>query len=209
MQDLMHYSKDHPELSVRDALDTLVQSYSSQNQSQMNVNQMNNVANFGQTQANGIQQPGAQFQPGFSQGARTPSGQGGMPQRMQNPDGSFITMSPAMQHSLLPGVQANGSPHLTSGGTPISLSSGMVGNAHTPSPHQSNMAPPMAPQHSQQGSATGASANTSPNVSGKRRRSTAQGVKNEGDDPGGVNGAGSKVKQSPRMGSGPKRLKNG
>jgi hypothetical protein len=192
----MHYSKEHPELSVRQALDTLVQSYSASTANQMNP------ANF---QTNGIQQPGMQFPQAFNQGARTPSAQGGMPQRMPNPDGSF--MSPAMQHQLLPGAQANGSPHLTSGGTPMSLGSGMVGNAHTPSPHQSNMAPPMAPTHSQQGSATGASANTSPNVSTKRRRSTAQGVKNEGDE--GINGAGGKVKQSPRMSAGgPKRIKN-
>jgi hypothetical protein len=207
MQDLMHYSKEHPELSVRDALDTLVQSYPTANANIANLN----AANFGVNQTNGLgmQQSGVPFQAGFNQGSRAPSIQGGMPQRMPNPDGSFITMSPAMQHSLLPGAQANGSPHLTSGGTPISLNSGMVGNAHTPSPHQSNMAPPMAPQHSQQGSATGASANTSPNVSGKRRRSTAQGVKNEGDDPSGINGVGPKVKQSPRMTSGgPKRMKN-
>jgi hypothetical protein len=206
MQDLMHYSKEHPELSVRDALDTLVQSYPANSATMANLN----ATNFGINQTNGLgmQQPGIPFQQGFNPGARAPSVQGGMPGRMANPDGSFMTMSPAMQHSLLPGAQANGSPHLTSGGTPISLGSGMVGNAHTPSPHQSAMAPPMAPQLSQQGSATGASANTSPNVSGKRRRSTVQGVKNEGDDPSGINGAGSKVKQSPRMGAGgPKRMK--
>lgn len=191
----MFYSKDHPELSVPDALSALVQSYSANaanSQAQMNSQAFNQSAPV----ANGIPlNPSGQFQ--FPPGSRTPNGPGSMQQRMTS-DGNFITMSPAMQHSLLPGAQANGSPH------------GGIMGAHTPSPHQSNMAPPMAPQLSQQGSATGASANTSPNVPGKRRRSTAQGVKAEGDDGGGnVNGVGGqKVKQSPRM-SGAKRMKNG
>lgn len=112
-------------------------------------------------------------------GARTPSGSGG-PQ----------FMSPAMANQLLP--QMNGSPHLG-------------GPSHTSSPMQGHMqAPGMAHQLSQQGS--NPSANTSPNVNNnKRRRST---VKMEGDDGGGPDST-PKVKQSPRVGGGNKRTKNG
>jgi hypothetical protein len=62
----------------------------------------------------------------------------------------------------------------------------------------------MVAQHSQQGtnSSATASVNTSPNVSQKRRRSTA---KMDPNDDGDVNGV-VKVKQSPRVG-GTKRVK--
>jgi hypothetical protein len=191
MQDLMHFSKEHPELRVSEALDQLVQSYNSMNSQP--------AGNFTQNQlnVNGVVNPNF---PGGAGGNNLMQG-GGRNANLQRQDGTWAAMSPAMQPSFLPGNQANGSPHLSTGSNTISM------NAHTPSPHQSNMAPPMAPQLSQQGSATGASANTSPNVSGKRRRSTVQGVKAE-DGDGGINGTGPKIKQSPRM-VGNKRMKNG
>lgn len=190
MQDLMDFSKEHPELRVSDALDRLVQSYQSAN--------AQSAANFAQNQMNVNGVANSNF-PGGPAGNNMMQA-GGRSANLQRPDGTWATMSPAMQPSFLPGNQANGSPHLSTGSNTLSM------NTHTPSPHQSNMAPPMAPQLSQQGSAAGASANTSPNVSGKRRRSTVQGVKAE-DGDGVVNGAGPKVKQSPRMG-GNKRMKN-
>ncbi|KAF2428706.1 hypothetical protein EJ08DRAFT_316036 [Tothia fuscella] len=190
MQDLMFHSKEHPELSVSEALNQMVQNYSANNNAQ-------NFAANSSLHVNGVQNPNFQGGNGM-QGNRNPNAS---MMRQTNPDGSFIVMSPAMQPSFLPGNQANGSPHLSTGSNTLSM------NAHTPSPHQSNMAPPMAPQLSQQGSQTGASANTSPNVSGKRRRSTVQGIKAEGDGEA-VNGTGgSKTKPSPRMG-GNKRMKN-
>lgn len=131
-------------------------------------------------------QQGSQNTPGQNQqqqnmppGARTPAGAG-----PGGPHQQF--MSPAVANSLLPNA-VNGSPHLM--------------QHHTPSPASH----PMVAQHSQQGtnSSATASVNTSPNVSNKRRRSTA---KIEGDDGGvDVNGA-AKVKQSPRVG-GNKRMK--
>ncbi|KAH7117086.1 LIM-domain binding protein-domain-containing protein, partial [Dendryphion nanum] len=124
----------------------------------------------------GMQPP----QQGMQPGARTPSGPG-------QPVGPQF-MSPAMANSsLLQNGSLTGSPHL-------------MNQSHTPSPASHAM----VAQHSQQGSS--ASVNTSPNVSNKRRRSTA---KIEGDDGGGVemNGV-QKVKQSPRVG-GNKRIKGG
>jgi hypothetical protein len=91
-------------------------------------------------------------------------------------------MSPAMQNSLLPNG-AGGSPHF----------------AHTPSPSSQAM----MKQHST--SSHTMSVNTSPNMNNKRRRST---VKPDMDDGGEVNGA-PKVKPSPRMAGGNKRMKAG
>jgi hypothetical protein len=93
-------------------------------------------------------------------------------------------MSPALQNSLLPNG-AGGSPHFN----------------NTPSPHSQ----PMIKQHST--SSHTMSVNTSPNMNNKRRRST---VKPDMDDGGvgEVNGA-PKVKPSPRMGGGNKRMKAG
>ena len=143
----------------------------------------NNAALAQQNQGNihlgnmGMQPPQAHMQPG----ARTPSGPGqpGGPQ--------FMSPSPAMSNNMLPNGALTGSPHL-------------MNQSHTPSPASH----PMVAQHSQQGSS--ASVNTSPNVSNKRRRSTA---KIEGDDGGGaeVNGN-QKIKQSPRPGTN-KRVKGG
>jgi hypothetical protein len=187
MQEIMHYSKEHSNLSVPQALEALVQSYQSQ------PNQLQQLA---QGNPALLQQ--------MQQGNRTPNGP--MMGQRQGSE-AFANMSPAMQSGLLP--HANGSPHFSAGNNPMALqAAGLVGNAHTPSPGQAHMPAPMVAQQSQQGSATGASANTSPNVSTKRRRSTAAGVKNEVDDPSGeVNGAGAnKIKPSPRMG-GTKRVK--
>ncbi|KAF2866191.1 LIM-domain binding protein-domain-containing protein [Massariosphaeria phaeospora] len=127
------------------------------------------------SQLSQMQQPSQ----GLPPGGRTPSapGQPGLP-----PNHQF--MSPAMQHSLLPTAPMNGSPHL-------------MQQSHTPSPASH----PMVAHHSQ--SSNTASVNTSPNVSNKRRRSTA---KMEPDDGGEVNGA-IKVKQSPKVGGGGKRVK--
>jgi hypothetical protein len=158
MQDLIYYSKEHPELSVPEALESLVSSY-----------------NQPQTSQNPIR-------PAFPDGGVRAYGAAGI--------------SPHIANQLLPGsAQTNGSPHMNA----MNLN-GM--NAHTPSPHQSNMAPPMVTSLSHQGSSTsGPSANTSPNVTSKRRRST---VKAEGDD-----GPAPKVKASPRMNNNAKRMKNG
>jgi hypothetical protein len=155
MVPLIAYSREHPELSVQQALRSLVDTYAAA------------------AQAPNIQVQGA-FPPGGVQGPR--------PQGMMQ--------SPALSNAGLP------------------MNNGVVA---TPSPHQSNMAPPMAPSMSQTSHQSGS--NTSPNVSagnvgGKRRRSTAAGLKDED----GINGAGAgggKVKQSPRMtsGGGNKRMK--
>ena len=114
-------------------------------------------------------------------GARTPSGMG-QPGIAQN----HQFMSPAMANSLLPGATMNGSPHL-------------MHQTHTPSP-ASHASHAMVAQHSQ--SSNTASVNTSPNVTNKRRRSTA---KVEDDGGGDMNGV-PKVKPSPRIG-GNKRIK--
>lgn len=159
MQPLIAFSKEHPELSVDAALQSLVNHY---NQNPPQNPMMNMPGGGGNTT------------PGQIQGAFPPGGLNNQTRMMQS--------SPGMLNGVLPnGILPNG------------------GNAHTPSPHQANMAPPMVPQGSQQGSVT--SSNTSPNVSTKRRRSTAAGVKGEEE-------TGAKVKQSPRMASGnAKRMK--
>lgn len=110
--------------------------------------------------------------------------------------GGAAGISPHIANQLLPGsAQTNGSPHMNA----MSLN-GM--NTHTPSPHQSNMAPPMVNSLSHQGSSTsGPSANTSPNVTAKRRRSTVKAENEDGPTP--------KVKASPRMNANAKRTKNG
>jgi hypothetical protein len=151
MVPLISYSREHPELSVQQALRSLVETYAQQQ---------------------------AQLPPNINvQGAFPPGG-------VQRPPG--MMQSPALSSAGLP--------------------NGVVA---TPSPHQSNMAPPMAPSMSQTSHQSGGTGgvNTSPNVApgsvgagGKRRRSTVK-------DEEGVNGGGGKVKQSPRMASGNKRMK--
>jgi hypothetical protein len=145
------------------------------------------VEQYQRQQAEGLnaqgQLPGPQTN-GPVQGAFPPGGLAGtvpQPQQQQR-----LGISPAMSNAGLP-------------------------NGATPSPLQNHMAPPMQMSMSQNSHASGS--NTSPNVGGavgpgnKRRRSTAAGVKAE-DGEGGVNGAGGgKVKQSPRMGNGSKRMK--
>ena len=219
----MYFAQDNPLLSVSESMDMLVQNYKA-NQQQNMANQQQNMANQAnparqqflqqqqlqqhQMQQQQLQQqaqaqmnlpPGAAGHPAMhqmQQGNRTPNTPG-----MQ---GQF--MSPAMQHSLLPGNQVNGSPH--NGQNPM-MNPNLQGNAHTPSPAQSHMAPPMVPQQSQQGSASGTSTGTSPNISNKRRRSTQIGVKEEeaGVQANGAQPGAPKVKQSPRMASAAKRLK--
>jgi hypothetical protein len=153
MQPLIFFSRERPELSVTQALNSLVESY----QNQPPQPQQQTMSN-----ANGIPIQGA-FPPGGIHGAVRPPG---------------MMQSPALSNAGLPQ------------------------NGATPSPHQSNMAPPMAVSLSQTSHGQGSSSNTSPNVGGgKRRRST---VKGDDDGGGGVNGAtgGGKVKASPRQGGG-------
>lgn len=115
---------------------------------------------------------------GTPQGSRTPSHTG---QLGLQPNHQF--MSPAMVAGVLPNGSMNGSPHL-------------MQQNHTPSPASN----PMVAQHSQ--ASNTASVNTSPNVSNKRRRSTAK-IEVDGD---GEMSSLPKVKPSPRMG-GNKRVK--
>jgi hypothetical protein len=113
------------------------------------------------------------------------------PQQMQQPNlpqgarppgpGQPMFMSPAMANQLLPNGSLSGSP----------------GMMHTPSPNSH----PMVKQQST--SSHTASVNTSPNMTGKRRRSTAK-IEIDADDMNGV-----KIKQSPRVGGGGKRMKGG
>lgn len=181
MTSLMAHYQENPNLSPAQAMNSWVASMSNnpamaQQQNAGNPMQGGNAPQNPQMLQQGMQQP-----PNMPPGARTPSGPG----QPGPPNHQF--MSPAMAHSLLPNAM-NGSPHL-------------MQQSHTPSPASL----PMVAQHSQQGSSATASVNTSPNVTNKRRRSTA---KIDADDGGGeVNGA-QKVKQSPRVG-GNKRVKGG
>jgi hypothetical protein len=122
-----------------------------------------------------MQQPPQQ---GMPPGARTPAGMG------QPGLANQQFMSPAMANSLLPNGNMS-SPHFT--------------QSHSPSPASHQMV------HQQSQSGSSASQNTSPNMTNKRRRSTAKMDVDDGGVPE-VNGAG-KVKQSPRVG-GNKRAKN-
>jgi hypothetical protein len=182
MSSLMAHYQENPNMPPAEAMNSWVSQISNSPamlQQQNAVNQMQGqMAQHPQM----LQQQGMQNIP---PGARTPSGMG---QPGGAPNHQF--MSPAMANQLLPNA-INGSPHL-------------MHQTHTPSPASH----PMVAHNSQQGtnSSATASVNTSPNVSNKRRRSTA---KIEPDDGGGdVNGAGAvqKVKQSPRVG-GNKRVK--
>lgn len=174
MSDLMHYAQEK-KLRPEEAMEALVAEYESQQN--------------GQAQAGA--NPQINMPPnGLPPGSRTPS-----MQHMQMSGNGPQFSSPNLGNMNLP---MNGSPHL--GNHPGNLAPGMNINSHTPSPHLSNMAaPPMVPQHSQQGTNSSvASENTSPNMnnSNKRRRST---VKMEGDDGGGAETNGNRVKPSPRM----------
>jgi hypothetical protein len=198
MQNIIAYSKEHPNMNVPQALNSLVQEYqmNPNNPMQQQLSQMP------------LQQNQMLLQQ-MQQQAKSMSN-GPMMAQLQGSEG-FLNMSPAMQAGMLPGNlgnMANGSPHLSSGTNPIGLNSGtVVGNTNLSSPAQTHMAPPMVTQQSQQGAA--ASAKSSPNVTAKRRRSTAAGIKGEDHDGVEVNGAGAaKVKPSPRM-SNSKRAKQG
>ena len=177
---MAHY-QENPNLNPDQALNhwNSMMSQSNPQQGQQNPNQMQGNAPGNPQMQQQQQQQQQGMPPGMPPGSRTPqtSVQPGLP-----PNHQF--MSPALQNQLLPNGPMNGSPHL-------------MQQTHTPSPASH----PMVHQHSQQSNA--ASVNTSPNVSNKRRRSTA---KIEGDDGGGdMNGA-PKVKQSPRVGQN-KRVK--
>ncbi|KAF2405004.1 hypothetical protein EJ06DRAFT_8661 [Trichodelitschia bisporula] len=192
MRDLMYYTQSHPHLTVTQALSSLVESYpplpAQANPHMQQQPQQGQQIGYA---PNGLPEQFQQFQPG----ARMPHSQA----MGRHPSEGFV-MSPAMQSSLLPGSQANGSPHMGQMG---------LANAHTPSPAHVHMAPPMVAQVSQQGSTTGASSNTSPSGGAggvKRRRSTAQVTKMEPDENNEVNGVMPKVKPSPRMNN-HKRLK--
>jgi hypothetical protein len=196
MQNIIAYSREHPNLNVPQALDSLVHEY------QINQNQMPQFSPMPSQQSQMLLQQMQQQAKGMPNGPM-------MAQR-QGSEG-FMNMSPAMQAGMLPGNMgnmANGSPHLSSGPNPMVLNAGnLIGNANLSSPAQAHMAPPMVTQHSQQGNAV--SSNSSPNVTAKRRRSTAAGIKGEDHDGVEVNGAGTaKVKPSPRM-SNSKRAKQG
>lgn len=177
MSELMHFAQDK-KMRPDQALDAWVEQFEGQQggqQQQLGNPQINLPPN------------------GMQMGNRTPSmGNMQMPQGQQQ-QRNFS--SPSVANLNLPmqnGV--NGSPHISN--HPGLQAPGMMPpNSHTPSPHQGNMAaPPMVPQHSQQGTnSSAASANTSPNVNNKRRRST---VKDEDSAP---DGAGPRVKPSPRM----------
>jgi hypothetical protein len=179
MSDLMHAAQEK-KMRPEEALEALVAEYESQSN--------------GQTQQGG--NPHINLPHGVPPGARTP----GMANMQMPPNGQQYS-SPNVSHMNLP---MNGSPHLAN--NPGNLAPGMhMANAHTPSPHQSNMAAPMmVPQHSQQGTNSSVtSENTSPNINNnnKRRRST---VKVEGDDGGGMDQNVNRVKPSPRMSKKPK-----
>lgn len=206
MKDLMYYTQDHPDCSVRTALERLVATYRQtpvQNMQNLNPQQLAAQQQFlQQNQQMGMPPNGPQ-----PPGSRTPNApMVGRPPGMEN----FVNMSPAMHNSLLPVVAANGSPHLAG---PGGLNPALV-QTHTPSPAQTHMAPPMVPQASQAGSTasgSGVSQNTSPNQSNKRRRSTVAQHKGGDDDGGGevngTQGGQTKVKPTPRMG-GNKRIKS-
>jgi len=206
MRDLMEHSQQK-QMRPGDALKSLVSSFEEQA-----ANQQQNAGGSGQQS-----QPQPQPQPQnpmqmsmqrgpsqFPMGSRTP-----MQGQMQLP-GQQTNFSPSVSHMGLPMHHLNGpmpmhgSPHIAhQQGLPMGLAANPnlnLGQSHTPSPHQSNMAaPPMIPQHSHQGTnSSAASVNTSPNAAQKRRRSQ---VKLEGDDGVEVNGTqGSRVKASPRVG---------
>jgi hypothetical protein len=175
MQELISYSKENPALPFSEVMDSLVQSMKTQNIVQQGAMQMQGAAHVAMLQQ--MQQAAA---------GRLTNGP--------------MNMSPAMQHGMLPNMAANGSPHLTSMPNPMAMNAAnMAGHPHTPSPGQSNMAPPMVAQQSLTGSVPGASANSSPGISGKRRRSAAP-VKNE--DDGDINGTTlKKIKPSPQLAS--------
>jgi hypothetical protein len=176
MSSLMAHYQENPQLNPPQAMHNWVSTMASNTAlQQQNANQMQG-GNMPQNPM--IQQGMAPQQQGTPQGARTPSSTG---QLGVQPNHQF--MSPAMVAGVLPNGSMNGSPHL-------------MQQTHTPSPASH----PMVTQHSQ--SSNTASVNTSPNVSNKRRRSTAK-VENDGD--GEMNGL-PKVKPSPRMG-GNKRVK--
>lgn len=172
MTSLMAHYQENPTLNPAQAMNSWVNQTSSSG-----LGQQQNAGNPMQGGNMQMMQPNMQqSQNNMPPGARTPSGPGG-------PGGQASFMSPAMQNQLLPNAAMNGSPHLMQQG-------------HTPSPSSV----PMGVSLSQQGSSATASVNTSPNVSNKRRRSTA---KMDTDDGAAVNGN-SKTKPSPRI---PKRAK--
>lgn len=176
MTSLMAHYQENPQLNPPQAMHNWVTTMASNPAlQQQNANQMQ----VGNMPLNPMIPPGmTPQQQGLPPGARTPSSTG---QLGIQPNHQF--MSPAMVAGVLPNGSMNGSPHL-------------MQQSHTPSPASHAM----VPQHSQ--SSNTASVNTSPNVSNKRRRSTAK-VELDGD--GEMNGL-TKVKPSPRMG-GNKRVK--
>ena len=201
MKDLMHFSQEHPELSVSRAIHVLVESYKNPPQVMQHPLNSQMVAQQQFLQQN-PQINMASNIGGQPPGSRTPN-----PPIHNRPPGvateNFVNMSPAMQNTLLP-VAANGSPHISGPGGLNPAAN--LGQAHTPSPAQAHMPPPMAPQASQAGSAasgSGMSQNTSPNQSTKRRRSTVAQMKSEDDGGGGdVNGTpsgGQGKKATPRI----------
>lgn len=190
LKDIMYHQQDNPNLTLPQSMTGLIQTYKQKDLANQRLQQAQQGGVPGQM----IPPQGGPVNPAMQQmqqqgGSRTP--------------GNFA--SPAMQHQMLPGAQQqmNGSPHIGPAGNPM-MNNIQGSNTHTPSPAMSHMAPPMVPTASQQGNG----ANSSPQTGNgnKRRRSTAVGLKEEGDD--GVNGV--KVKPSPRMASGSvKRMKNG
>src|ERR1700712_3152860 len=101
MQEIIAYSKDHPDLNVKQALDSLVQAFQTNNL-QMSQMPQGNLQN----QALMMQQM-QQMQQG--------KGPNGPMMGQRHGSEAFMNMSPALQAGMLP---ANGSPHLSTGPNP-------------------------------------------------------------------------------------------
>ncbi|KAF8460258.1 LIM-domain binding protein-domain-containing protein [Kalaharituber pfeilii] len=212
MSDLMMFSRQHPSLTPRNALDTYVRQLQTQQQIQQHHLHQQQLQQQ-QLQQQQLQQQQLQQQH-MAQAAAAANAQGMQNQQQGHPGGPNAGAGgPQMHHSphmsMVPGMagsQATGEGRLV---TPSPL----IGQAPSPAANQLQ-APGQQPQQhpisnpSSQNSTTVGSANTSPNQSNKRRRpSNSQNVKNEGDDGNDTaNGQKMIVKPSPRMGTN-KRVK--
>ena len=201
----MQFCRAHPTLTPRGALNTFVRALQNNQDQQMHAHQMvqqHQAAQAAAAAANAQAMHNAQHSHPVN-----PNQGGGGPQMHHN--------SPHMS------MMAAGSPAQGEGGR-VGLVPPSPHIGQTPSPASNQLqAPGQQPQQhpisnpSSQNSTTVASANTSPNQLNKRRRpSTSQNIKNEGEDGdgggvvGGPNGQKMVVKPSPRMG-GNKRMKTG
>ncbi|KAF8420107.1 LIM-domain binding protein-domain-containing protein [Tirmania nivea] len=194
LQGIMNFSQEHPQLTPRAALHSLVEQIQHRQHQiahQQHQQQMQQAA-LAAANAQRMQNP-QQGHPGG------PNAGAGGPQMQNSP---HMGMVPGMAGSpaVAEGRLVPPSPHI----------------GQTPSPANQLQAPGQQPQQhpistsSSQNSTTVGSANTSPNQPNKRRRpSTSQTVKNEveeGSEPKANNGQNMAVKPSPRMASS-KRIK--